>query len=246
MGRPTSKVTKVMVAGPLAPYAGGFKARLEELGYTPLSAVTSMRLMVHLSRWLDAHGLTAADLSAGRVEQYFRERRAAGYRGSRSPRSLAVLLELLHSKGVLAAEEPPASCSAAEALLASFQNYLLAERALASSTARAYALRARRFLTRHPEVNLAALTAADVSAAVLGEAGLASVGSTQFFVVALRAFLRFCFIQGLVPADLSAAALTMTGRRRPGLPKSISRADAVALLDSCDRRTAAGRRDHAI
>ncbi len=129
MGRPTSKVSKVVVAGPLAPFAEGFKARLEELGYTPLSAVNSMRLMVHLSRWLDARGMTAADLSSGRVEQYFRERRTAGYLGSRSPRSLAVLLELLHSEGVLAADESAPPRSASEALLASFQNYLLAERA---------------------------------------------------------------------------------------------------------------------
>lgn len=246
MGRPTSKVSKVVVVGPLAPFAEGFKARLEELGYTPLSAVNSMRLVVHLSRWLDACGLTAADLSSGLLEQYFRERRMAGYRGLRSPRSLVVLLELLHSEGVLAAVEPAPPRLASEELLASFQNYLLAERALASSTALAYVLRARRFLARHPEGNLAALTAADVSAAVLAEAGAGSVGSTQFFVVALRAFLRFCFIEGLVPTDLSAAALSMTGRRRPGLPKRISRADAVALLDSCDRRIAAGRRDYAV
>jgi site-specific recombinase XerD len=248
MGRPTSKVSKVVVVGALAPFAGAFKARLEELGYTPLSVVNSMRLMVHLSRWLDARGMTAADLSSsGLVEQYFGDRRAVGYLGSRSPRSLAVLLELLHSEGVLSADEPAPSCSASEALLASFQKYLLAERALASSTALAYVKRARRFLSRrNPEVNLAALTAADVSAAVLAEAGVGSVGSTQFFVVALRAFLRFCFIHGLVPTDLSAAALTMTGRRRPGLPKRISRADAAALLASCDRRTAAGRRDYAV
>jgi integrase len=81
---------------------------------------------------------------------------------------------------------------------------------------------------------------------VLGQAGTGALGSTQFFVVALRAFLRFCFIQGLVPVDLSAAALTATGRRRPGLPKGISRAEAMALLDSCDRRTSIGRRNYAV
>ena len=62
------KVDRVVVAGPLAPFATGFQARLEELGYTPLSTVTWMRLMVHLSRWLGARGLTAADLSSQRVE----------------------------------------------------------------------------------------------------------------------------------------------------------------------------------
>jgi hypothetical protein len=50
MGGPTSKVDRVVVAGPLAPYSEGFQAKLEELGYTRLSAVTSMRLMAHLSR----------------------------------------------------------------------------------------------------------------------------------------------------------------------------------------------------
>ena len=198
----------------------GFQARLEELGYTPLSTVTWMRLMVHLSRWLGARGLTAADLSSQRVEQYLRERQAAGYARFLSSRSVAALLGFLSSMGVLAPEDAPRPCSESEALLASFRDYLLKERGLAPSTAQAYVLRARRFLdSRSPEVELVALTAADVSRAVLGEAGRRAVGSTQFFVVALRAFLRFCFIHGLVPVDLSAAALTATGRRRPGLPK---------------------------
>jgi hypothetical protein len=34
MGRPTSKVSKVVVVGPLAPFAEVFQVRLEELGYT--------------------------------------------------------------------------------------------------------------------------------------------------------------------------------------------------------------------
>jgi len=246
MGRPISKVSTVAVAGPLAPFAARFKARLEELGYTPLTTVNILRLLSHLSRWLDAGALAAADLSSVRVERYFHERRAAGYRGSRSPRSLAVLLELLRTEGVLVAEEPAPACSTVETLLAAYESYLLTEGALAASTAQAYVLRARRFLTRRPEVSLAGLTAGDVSAAVLAEAGAGSVGSTQFFVVALRAFLRFCFVQGLTPSDLSAAALSVTGRRRPGLPQGISRADAMALLGSCDRRTAVGRRDYAV
>ena len=247
MRRPTSRVDKVVVAGPLAPFAEGFQGRLEELGYTPLSAVTSMRLMVHLSRWLGAGGLAAGDLTGERVAQYLRERRSAGYAHALSPRSLAVLLGLLRLRGVLTSQEPSRPCSESEALLAAFRGYLFDERALAPSTVQAYVLRARRFLTgRDPGVAFAELTAAEISCAVLGEAGTGSVGSTQFFVVALRAFLRFCFLQGLVSVDLSAAALTATGRRRPGLPRAISRAEATALLGSCDRRRSQGRRDYAI
>jgi hypothetical protein len=64
MSRPTSKVAEVRVPGPLAPFVDAFRAALSAAGYTPLSAVVQLRLMVHLSRWLDGRGLSAADLTA--------------------------------------------------------------------------------------------------------------------------------------------------------------------------------------
>ncbi len=249
MSRPISRVSKVVVAGPLAPFVVAFKSRLGELGYTPLTTVNIMRLVAHLSRWLDAGGMTVTDLTGERVEQYLACRRAAGYVGSSSPRSLDSLLELLRSLGVLPGDDEAAPpWSASEQLLASFRGYLLVERALAPSTAAAYVDRAHRFLTGCTAgAAVAELTAAEVTRAVLRESTAAgSVGSAQFFVVALRAFLRFCFIEGLVRADLSAAALSVTGRRRPGLPAGIGQADAAALLSSCDRRCSQGRRDYAV
>lgn len=247
MGRSTSRVSRVEVVGPLAPFAAAFTSRLDELGYTPLTTVNVMRLMAHLSGWLDAAGMTAGDLTSRRVEQYFRERRAAGRTGLTSSRSLVALLGLLGSLGVLPVDELAPPCSASGVLLASFHGYLLTERALAPCTAAAYVERARRFLAGCAAgAELAGLSAADVTHAVLRESTAGSVGSVQFFVVALRAFLRFGFLVGLVATDLSAAALTMTGRRRPGLPRGISQADATALLGSCDQRRPEGRRDYAV
>lgn len=46
--------------------------------------------------------------------------------------------------------------------------------------------------------------------------------------------------------DLSGAALAVTGRRREFLPRGIEPVQARALLSSCDRRTAIGRRDYAV
>ncbi len=79
---------------------------------------------------------------------------------------------------------------------------------------------------------------------VVGHGG--SVSAAQDFVAGLRAFLRYCFLEGLLDSDLSGAALAVTGRRRAPLPRGISRAQEHALLASCDRRTALGRRDYAI
>ena len=143
---------------------------------------------------------------------------------------------------------PPVAVGTATGVpLGSFQRYPLQERALARSTADAYVDRAGRFLSRQaPDGDLTDLTAPDVTRAVLREVSTGSVGAAQYFIAALRAFLRFCFVESRVATDLAAAALSVTGRRRSSLPQGISRSQADALLRSCDRRRAMGRRDHAV
>lgn len=247
MGRATSKPSNVRVAGPLAPFADAYRARLRDRGYTPLTIVNETRQLAHLSRWLEAGGMGAAELSRERLEQFVVARRCTHSLGACSLQGLLPLLELLRESGVVAPERPAPPLSAAEALLGSFRRHLLAERGVSSQTADAYVLRARRFLARYaPDGAVEGLTAGDVTSAVLREAGAVSVGAVQVFVVALRAFLRFCFLVGLIGTDLSGAALAMTGRRRSSLPKGIGRSESDALLRSCDRRTAIGRRDYAV
>ena len=57
-------------------------------------------------------------------------------------------------------------------------------------------------------------------------------GAGQYFVAALRAFLRFAHVEGLIAADLSAAALAVTGRRAPAAQGHQSEAEAARLLRS--------------
>src|SRR5258706_12744123 len=79
MSKPVSRVCNVRVAGPLAPFAADFTSRLEEMGYTPLTRVNELRLMAHLSRWLEASQLTGADLVGERIGLFLRAQRAGGY-----------------------------------------------------------------------------------------------------------------------------------------------------------------------
>lgn len=246
MSRPVSKVIRVRVAGPLAPFAPMVKAAARQAGYAPLSTVNVMQLVAHLSRWLEANGLDAGDLTRERAAVYVAARRAEGRTSGLSLRSLALVVAVLTGAGVLAPEVAAAPVSEEERLLAGFERYLRCERALAASTIGAYVARARRFLAGLGSGGLAGLTAADVSRAVLAEAEKVSAGSAQYFVAALRAFLRFCFLEGLTGTDLAWAALAVTGRRRSALPRGIGRAEARALLASCDRRRALGRRDYAV
>jgi integrase len=244
VGRPTSKVTKVVVKGPLEPFSAAYRSRLAELGYTPLTMVNELRQVAHLSRWMLSADLAVTDLTMKSFEGFLEERRAAAGTRNLSLQGLRVLLGVLHDLGVTLGERLAAPPGGDEALLASFRWHLLAERGLAECTADAYVARARRFLAGRADVGW--VNSAEVTRAVQREAARVSVGSTQYFVAGLRAFLRFCFVEGLIDADLSAAALAVTGRRRSSLPKGIAPGDARRLLESCDRRRSDGRRDYAI
>ena len=63
MVRPTSRVSRVVVSGPLGPFADAYREKLEERGYSPLSAVTLQRQVAQMSCWLDSQGLGADQLS---------------------------------------------------------------------------------------------------------------------------------------------------------------------------------------
>ena len=248
MARPASRVSSVLMTGPLAPFAVAYGLALKKRGYTPLTTVNQLRQVARLSRWLEGSGLTVAELTDERVDEFLAFQRAGGrHRASWSRPGLLCLLDVLGGLGVLAAQESARAGSPTDVLLASFERYLLTERGLAVGTVRGYVRHARRFVGGlSPSGELARLTAAEVTQAVLHESAAVSVSATQFFVAGLRSFLRFCFIVGLMEVDLSRAALPVTGRRRSLLPRGISKADAAALLDSCDRRSALGRRDHAM
>jgi integrase/recombinase XerD len=247
MARPTSRVSRVLMTGPLAPFADAYQAELDRRGYTVRSAVCELRQVARFSRWLEAGGLTVADVSEAGVEEFLAWQRAEGrYRSHWSRPGLRCLLDVLRGLGVLAVEGV-APGSPTDVLLSRFERYLLGERGLAAGTVAVYLACVRRFVEGlAPDRGIAGLVAGDVTAAVLRESEIVSVSATQSFVSGVRWFLRFCFIEGLVESDLSRAALLVRGRSSSPLPRGISTADARALLDCCDRRQALGRRDYAI
>lgn len=248
MVKARSSVSGVVLAGPLAPFVDAFRAELSTRGYTPRSVVPQVRQVARFSRWLAGHDLTAAEVDERRVEEFLAAQRSAGrYRSQWSRVGLLCLLQVLREQGAAAPCSPTTHLSATDVLLGSFERYLLDERGLAAGTVSGYVAHARRFMDWLAPQDLSALTAAEVTAAVLFHAGHgAAVSTVQNFVAGLRAFLRFCFLQGLLDTELSEAALAVTGRRRSALPQGISPAQGRALLASCDRRTALGRRDYAI
>jgi site-specific recombinase XerD len=184
------------MTGALAPFADAYGAELRRRGYTRRTMIGELRQVARFSRWLEADGLTVAEVTEARVEEFLVWQRAEGrHRSQWSRPGLRCLLDVLRGLGVLAPEEPVVASSPTDALLARFERYLLAECGLAAGTVVVYLTCVRRFVEGLPaDHGIAGLVAGDVTAGVLRESEIVSVSATQNFVSGVRWFLRFCFI----------------------------------------------------
>jgi site-specific recombinase XerD len=240
--------SRVRVTGPLAVFAGGFAGELARLGYKPNAAADQLRLMAHLSRWMDAGQHGVAGLTPLVTEAFLAARRAEGYVLWLSPRALVPLLGYLRRLGV-APQPAPAPVTPAEVLLGRYRHYLVTERGVAVTTARGYADMVRPFLAGREEaggVALAGVTAAEVTAFVLATCPGMPKGAAKLTVTALRSLLGFLHVEGLISEPLGQHVPAVASWRLAGLPRALDPGQVAALLVSCDQRTAAGRRDFAM
>jgi integrase/recombinase XerD len=240
--------SRARVTGPLRQYAPGFVAELARLGYTGNSASGQMFVMGHLSRWLAGEGLDAAGLTPQVAERFLAARRAAGYTLYLSAKALVPLLGYLRRLGAVPLPQL-APATPAGALLECYQRYLVTERGLAVRTARGYADMVRPFLAgceRAGGLGLEDLTAAEVTAFVLAACPGRAKGSAKLTVTALRSLLGFLHVEGLIGEPLGQHVPSVASWRLAGLPRALEPGQVAALLASCDRGTATGRRDLAM
>lgn len=201
----------VQVMGPLAPFAKGFRVRLEVLGYAREPRVVHLELMAPVSCWLDERGLDGSALSTQAVEEFVRDRQAAGHHNARSILSLRPLVEYLREVGAAPLPVRQPAVGPVEALPADFARYLAHERGLAAVTIGCSTDLVRPFVTARVSaagLDLETLSAADVIAFMLARSANASPATVQRTGAALRSLLRFLHLQGLIDNSLVGAVPT--------------------------------------
>jgi site-specific recombinase XerC len=205
--------------------------------------------MAHVSRWLASEGLGSAAFTPERAEEFCAARRRAGYTALLTPRALAPLQEFLRGQGVLPVCPPaPAPAGEKECLLACYRDYLVGERGLVPAVVFRYLKTASLFLEDFPgaAAGQPALDAATVSVFCARELPRHSRASAANLASALRSFLGFLHVEGLVGAPVAQAVPAVANRKGQGLPRALPAATVARLLASCDRRTRLGRRDYAM
>jgi len=239
-----------VVSGPLAPYAAGFESWLRSRSYSPSAAANRLCQLDRLSRWLERRDLTAGELSDARVAEFTDSRREAGLLTWTTQQSVALPLAYLREIGAMPSPEAIVASGPLEELLADYGRYLRVERRLAEHTVRdAYLPAARLFLTGREGLDglgLERLSAADVSLFLVAECPKRSVTGTRDLASALRSFLRYLHVAGLIEAPLQWAVPSVADLRDRTLPRGLKPPAVRKLLASCDRRRTIGRRDYAI
>ncbi len=247
VGEAESKARRVVAVGPLAPHATGFARWLVARGYSRRSAMDRFRQFGQISRWIEQHGLSLGALTEAVLEEFVVGRRAAGHVVLVSSRSTALPLEYLRELGVV----PPRFV-----LRARWRRCLTST----ASISRASGGRQRNLLPRIPrvarlfltgqvrsgELSLERLTTADVSVFLARECPRRSVGGARDLVLALRPLFRYLHVAGLTAVPLQWAVPPVRHVRGRALPRGVDAAALGKLLDSCERDTTIGARDHAI
>lgn len=245
-----SRPSQVVFVGPLAPFAAGFAARLEELGYAPASACGQLRLAAHLSRWLLAHRLGVAGVSWSVVAEFLAARRDS-HTNLYSQEALRPVMDYLRSVGAVQVRgELAGAAGPVEDLLSRFHEHLLAERSLSLPVADAYVHWVRPFVATmsmsDPGLSLAGLGGPAVARFLTGHLPRLSAKSAQMTATAMRAFLRFVYLDSLVRVDLTGAVPAFAFRNRGGVPRGLTPVEVDALTAACDISRPTGRRDAAV
>lgn len=242
--------SRMRVRGSLRPFMQGFAEELHRQGYKPHGARNQLRLMSHLSRWLEEEGLGTDDLLPAALERFLEARRLADPRHRSNDRRLAQLIEHLREVGAAPPPPPePAPDGAVEELLARYRTYAVRERGVEEKTARREAAAVRPLLEglASPEgLDLDGLDPARIASFVLGACRASTRSNAQKTVAATRQLLRFLHREGEVDRALVEAVPAIGRWRGQALPKGLSPAELGALLAACDPARAKGRRDAAI
>jgi site-specific recombinase XerD len=240
--------SRVPLSGPLQEFGPGFVVELERLGYSPVGATLQVRFMARVSSWMQAEGLAPGELSDEVVEGFLDECRAAGHRDYVTARAMAPLLGFLRRLGVMPLASVPRPSTRAELLGERFRGYLSIERGLAKGTVTGYVDAVKPFLAGLDDegLDLRDLRAGQVTAFVVARCPGQSRGAAKMTVTALRSFLGFLHVEGLIAESLLGAVPSAASWRLSGLPRFLEPGQVQALLDSCDQRTVVGRRDLAI
>ena len=233
----------------LGAHVNAFMSVVSDLGYSPSTIQTQLKLLKSLMRWVEENHVVATSIDEGITDRFLMEsgRKGAVRRGDN--RTLHLFLDHLRIEGAIPHPKPTFKDSPFTHLKNRYEDYLLKERGLSTVTGLRYWPYIQRFLLErfgNKPIRFCEVCPQDIDRFLLSHAHKRTPKAAQLLVSALRSFLRFLFRYGETKRDLSTAVPTVAAWRLSEVPKYIKPEDVECLLESCDRTTSVGRRNYSI
>jgi integrase/recombinase XerD len=240
---------KKVTQGPLVDYMDPFASHLAGQGYCRRHIGNKLRMVARFSSWLNLHKIPLRAVTQKHVERFLSKANQQKNVHAGKFSTLRALLFFLQQSGVVRNDLVPVSRTHVQQVVYSFGRYLIDDRGLSNKTVIQYSPFIECFLTacfdRRP-VTLFSLSSKNVIDFIQHESASLSVVRTKVATNALRAFFRFGVYLGDINADLIESVPTVASWAMTGIPRAISQQHIQAVLASCDRHSAIGRRDYAI
>lgn len=232
-----------------------FMVYLSDRGYTPKTINLYVRTIAHFGRWLEKRCVDPASITDGTVSLFLSKHLPRcrcvppGNRSLKEARAaLRHFLDALRKSGRIPFPVPPA-LTAVDRELAEFQTHLYTTCGLATHTI-LYRLRyVREFLLANygkGPVRPSDLKPHDIVDFISPRAIDYAPGSTRVLASSIRCYLRFLWLLGKCPRDLSNAVPTMPIWKNSHIPRTLSNKHLNAFFSSFDRSTSTGSRDYAM
>ena len=235
--------------GVIGAYFDSFAAHLAACGYATATIRSQLKLLGQFNEWLIRRRCAIHQLNDELVTSFLKRctRRGGVQRGD--AKTLRQFLIHLRTRGVLAPLAPVVDDSPLGQLQHEYARYLTTERGLAPVTVSDYVDVLRRFLTErfgNGPLDFSTLTVSTITTFVIRQARTMSPRYAQSMVSALRSICRFLRQRGAIDRDLAAAMPSVSDWRLATIPKYLNPEEVERVLQTCDGKTAVGRRDHAI
>jgi site-specific recombinase XerD len=235
--------------GPLIHYIDTFACRMAEQGYCRRHIGNKLQTVAKFSSWLNTKKIPVNDVTQKHVVQFLRaeDHHKASNAGKFS--TLRDLIVFLQQSGAVTNDAIPVNRTYVQQVVYLFGRHLIEDKHLSNKTVIQYSPFIECFLTARfgsTSVILSDLSGKNVIDFIQHEAARLSVARAKVATNALRAFLRFGVYLGDINADLIASVPTVASWSMTGIPRAISQQHIQAVLASCDRNTAIGKRDFAI
>lgn len=237
--------------GPLGAYVDDLVTVLLKNGYSKAKLRPRFAVIGELNRWLIQKRIKLCDLDQLEIERFIQHRSkqtSMVFQGEMV--TLNLLLDVLRSHGSIPTPEPEKIVQTEiEQTLEPYNQYMVQDRGLSSSTSYMYTKYSRLFLSdvfNLKPISLNAICAKDVTEFVRKYANEHSSSENSLTVSSLRSFFRFLLVRGKITVDLASCVPTVANWGENRLPQYLTPQELEHLLEHNKGKTALKRLNYAI